>query len=149
MTPSKFAMLALAGVLSMTAVATAFAASPMSAAELVAARQASMKEDGRTLKGSDAFTGDKAIEALTTVEANYTKLPSLFPKDSLTDKSIALPIIWEQFDQFSAIFRKGAAAAADGIAAVKAGDMENYQASVKLIAATCSECHSTYRMKKN
>jgi len=149
MTPRRFTVLALAGLLSVTAGATVFAASPMNAADLVAARQASMKEDGRTLKGSDAFTGDKAIEALTTVEANYTKLPSRFPKGSLTDRSNALPIIWEQFDQFTAIFKKGADAAADGIAAVKAGDMERYKADIKLIASTCNECHNTYRAKRN
>ena len=149
MTPRKLTVLALAGLLSVTAVATVLAATPMNAADLVAARQAAMKEDGRALKGSAAFTGDQAIEVLTTVEANYTKLPSLFPKDSLTDKSIALPIIWENFDQFSAIFKKGADAATAGIAAVKAGDMEGYQASIKLIGSTCNECHQTFRAKKN
>lgn len=149
MTPSKFAMPAFAGLLLMTAVATAFAAAPMSATELVAARQAAMKEDGRILKGADALTGDQAIEALRAIEANYAKFPSQFPKDSLTDKSIALPIIWEQFDQFSAIFKKGEDAAAEGIAAVKAGDMEKYQASIEVVASTCKECHSTYRMKKS
>jgi len=149
MTPKKFAVLAMTGLLSVTAAASVFADTPMTADQAVAARQAAMKSDGKALKGSDGFTGDKAIAALTEVQKNYTKLPSLFVKDSITSKSIALPIIWQQFDDFSAIFKKGADAAAVGIAAVKAGDTVGYQTAIKTIASTCNECHNTYREKKD
>ena len=140
--------LARAGVLSLSAAATVLADTPLTADQAVAARQAAMKADGRALRGSDAFTGDKAVAALTAVQDNYTKLPSLFIKDSVTDKSEALPAIWDNFDKFSAIFKKGADAAADGIAAIKAGDTAKYQADIKIIASTCNECHDTYRQNK-
>jgi cytochrome c556 len=143
----KITALALAGLMSVTAVATVFADAPMTAEQAVMARTALMKQDGKALKGAAAFTGAKAIAALTTVQTNYGKLPALFIKDSITGKSIALPIIWKQFDQFSAIFAKGAAAATDGIAAVKAGDMTKYKADLKLVASTCMECHKVYRAK--
>jgi cytochrome c556 len=149
MTPQKITVLALAGLLSVTAAVSVFADTPMNPEQLVATRQAAMKADGKALKGSDAFTGAKAVAALTTVETNYGRLPALFVKDSITDKSDALPIIWQQFDDFSAIFKKGAAAAAVGIAAAKAGDTAGYKAAVKAVAATCNECHDTYRMKKD
>jgi cytochrome c556 len=144
---NKLAALVLAGVLT-AALGTAVLADTAADAA-VAARQAAMKLDGRALRGSDSFTGDKAIAALTTVHDNYTKLPSLFPKDSITGKSIALPIIWTEFDKFSAIFKAGADAAADGIAAVKAGDMAKYKADIAIIAETCNTCHLTYRAKDN
>lgn len=149
MTPSKLTALVAAGILTAAIGATAVAAQSMSAAQAVAARQAAMKQDGRALRGANGFTGDKAVAALTTVQKNYTELQTLFPKDSITDKSVALPVIWDRFDEFNAIFKKGAAAAADGIAAAKAGDTAKYQASIKLIAGTCNECHDTFRAKQD
>jgi cytochrome c556 len=143
----KIALLTLAALLSAGTIAAASADTPMTASAAVAARQAAMKQDGRALRGSTKFTSDAAVKALTIVEANYTKLPGLFPQGSATDKSSALPIIWTQFDQFSAIFKKGAAAATDGIAAAKAGDMAKYVADIKIIGGTCDECHQTYRAK--
>jgi cytochrome c556 len=145
----RLTVLALAGLLSVTAVATVLADSPLTADEAVTARQAAMKADGKVLRGADGLTGDKAIAALQTVVDNYSKLPSLFPKDSITDKSLALPIIWTEFDKFSAIFKSGADAATDGIAAVRAGDMAKYKADVEAIAQTCNTCHMTYRQKKD
>ncbi|MDR3472800.1 MAG: cytochrome c [Devosia sp.] len=149
MMPIKTTALALAAALSLGAAATALADAPLTADQAVAARQAAMKADGRALKGSEAFTGDKAISALQMVHDNFAKLPALFTKDSITGKSVALPIIWQEFDKFQAIFQKGADAATDGIAAVKAGDMGKYQADIKTIASTCNECHDTYRAKRN
>jgi|GEM_PF-4925046 len=145
---TKLTTLMLAGVLSLSAAATALADTPLTAEQAVAARQAAMKADGRALKGSFSLSGDAAVAALTAVEGNYTKLPSLFTKDSITDKSDALPVIWQQFDKFQAIFAKGAAAATDGIAAAKAGDTAKYQADIKIIGGTCDECHTTFRAKK-
>ena len=81
----RLTVLALAGLLSVTAVATVLADSPLTADEAVTARQAAMKADGKVLCGADGLTGDKAIAALQTVVDNYSKLPSLFPKDSITD----------------------------------------------------------------
>jgi cytochrome c556 len=146
---AKIALLTCACLLSFGSIAVVFADSPMTADAAVAARQAAMKQDGRALRGAATLTGDAAAKVLTTVKANYTKLPGLFPKDSVTDKSDALPIIWQQFDQFSAIFKKGADAATDGIAAAKAGDMAKYVADIKIIGGTCNECHQTYRAKDN
>lgn len=150
MTPKKITMLALAGLTSMTTVATVLADTPVAPEKLVAERQAAMKADGKALKGSADLIGDKAIAALTIVQTNYTRLPGLFPtKDTITDKSEALPAIWDDFDKFSAIFKKGADAATDGIAAAKAGDAVKYKADIKLIAATCNECHTTFRAKRD
>jgi len=147
MTPRKITAFVLATLVAGAATAVAVAATPMSADQAVAERQAAMKEDGRALRGSASLTGDKAVAVLEKVKANYDRLPGLFSKDSVTDKSVAKPIIWQQFDQFSAIFKKGSDAAAAGIAAAKAGDTAGYQAAIKTIADTCNECHQSYREK--
>lgn len=147
MTPRKITALTFAGFMLVGAAATVFAASPLSAEQAVAARQAAMKQDGRVLRGASTFTGDKAVAALQTVADNYSKLPALFPKDSITDKSLALPVIWERFDEFSAIFERGAEAARAGVAAARAGDTAGYQAAVQTVAETCNACHGTFRAK--
>ena len=145
MIPKKISRLSLAATFILGA-AAAWAAT-MSPDDAVAARQAAMKQDGKVLRGAANLSGDKAVTVLATVQANYRKLPSLFIKDSITDKSLALPVIWQEFDQFSAIFKKGADAAAAGIAAAKAGDVAKYKAAVETIGGTCNECHQTYRAK--
>jgi cytochrome c556 len=139
---------ALALLLALGAAPAAAADEPLTAEQAVQARQTAMKEDGRALRHADELTGEDAIKVLTLIEANYERLPSLFPEDSITGKSIAKPIIWDRFDEFTAIFDKGAAAAADGIAAIEAGDQGEYLASLKRIGATCTECHRTFREKR-
>ena len=127
----------------------AVADSPLGVDQAVQARQTAMKEDGRALRHADKLTGDQAVQALTTVAANYEKLPGLFPKGSVTDKSVALPVIWDRFDEFSAIFKKGEDAAASGIAAAKAGDAADYLGAIKIIGGTCDDCHRTFRAKRD
>ena len=50
---------------------------------------------------------------MTKVIQNFTNFPALFADGATNDKSEALPIIWTEFDKFSAIFDKGRAAAED------------------------------------
>jgi cytochrome c556 len=147
MTLAKITALTLAGFVSIATAAAVFAATPLTAEQAVAARQAAMKQDGRILRGASSFTGDKAVETLQTVHDNYVKLPSLFIENSITDKSLALPVVWERFDEFTGIFKHGAEAAAKGIAAAKAGDTAGYKAAVQTVAETCNTCHDTFREK--
>ncbi len=124
------------------------AAGTMNADDAVAARQAAMMADGKALHGSADFTGDQAVVAMQTVLTNFNKLPSLFVEGSITEKSKALPKIWTDWAAFAAIFNKGAIAAADGLAAAKAGDMTKYVADVKIIGETCNTCHDSFRKPK-
>ena len=95
MSQIRFLALGFAALAVIGGAVSAAADTSMTAEQAVAARQAAMKEDGRTLRHADKLTGDQAVEALTVVAANYKKLPGLFPKGSITDKSVALPAIWE------------------------------------------------------
>ncbi len=119
----------------------------MSVDELVAARQAAMKQDGMVLKGASTLTGADAVAAATTLVQNFTNFPSLFPEGSVNDKSHALPIIWTEFDKFTANFDKDKASAQAMLVAATAGDAAGYAAAIKEIGSSCGECHMTYRSK--
>lgn len=120
----------------------------MSNDELVAARQAAMKADGKALKS--ALTGAKGQDAINdaqTLLENFTNFPALFKAGSATEKSEALPIIWTEFDKFTGIFNDDAAQARLMLAAAQSGDMAGYVAAGKAIGASCENCHNTYRQK--
>ena len=119
----------------------------MTAEQLVAARQAAMKEDGMTLKAAFAQTGPEAVASATTLLKNFTNFPALFKEGSSTDKSHALPIIWTEFDKFSAIFAKDRESAQAMLTAAQSGDQAGYLAAAKAIGGTCGDCHMTYRAK--
>ena len=91
----------------------------------IAARQAAMKALGGALRGGD----------LDTVASKAAELKLLFPEGSVSDTSEASPKIWEEWDDFIAIFDKLEADA-------KAG------ASVPELGASCKACHDNYRVKK-
>lgn len=120
----------------------------MTVDQMVEARQAAMKQDGGILRGAAGLTGDEAVAAARTLLQNFTNFPALFPEGSITDKSNALPIIWENFDDFSAIFAKDAATSQAMLVAAQTGDTAGYTAAVKAIGASCGECHQTYRKPK-
>jgi cytochrome c556 len=115
--------------------------------QLVAARQAAMKEDGMLLRGAGDLTGDAAIAAATTLLQNFTNFPVLFKEGSVTDKSKAQPAIWENWDDFKARFDADAAAASVMLAAAVAGDTAAFAAAVEEIGKSCGGCHMTYRAR--
>ena len=120
----------------------------MTVDQMVEARQAAMKQDGGLLRSAGTLTGDDAVAAATTLLQNFTNFPALFPEGSINDKSGALPVIWEKFDDFTAIFAKDAETSKAMLVAAQTGDMEGYTAAIKAIGASCGECHQTYRKPK-
>lgn len=150
----KLAYVALAAVLTLaaplavaqdTAVTIDPAIAAMSVDQLVEARQAAMKQDGGILKGAGALTGAEAVAAATTLLQNFTNFPALFPEGAVNEKSGALPLVWTEFDKFSAIFARDAVSSQAMLAAAQNGDAAAYTAALKEIGSTCGECHQTYR----
>jgi cytochrome c556 len=115
--------------------------------QLVEARQAAMKQNGMTLRGADSLTGEQAVAAATSLLQNFTNFPDLFKEGSITDKSKALPAIWENWDDFRARFDHDAEIAAKMLAAAQSGDTATYVASIKEIGESCGACHMTYRSR--
>lgn len=119
----------------------------LSPEEMVAKRQAIMKEDGGILKGAGALTGADAVAAADSLITNFSNLTVLFPEGSAVGDSEAAPAIWESNADFQAILAKAVAGATALKAAAEAGDAATYAATIKTIGGFCGECHQTYRQK--
>lgn len=113
--------------------------------EMVAKRQATMKEDGGILKGAGALSGADAVAAAEHLIHNFSNLTALFPEGSMVGETAALPVIWEKNEDFQAIFKKAVVNATALKAAAEAGDAAAYTTTIKTIAGFCGECHQTYR----
>jgi cytochrome c556 len=117
----------------------------LSPEEMVAKRQAVMKEDGGILKGAGALSGAEAVTAAEHLIQNFTNLTVLFPEGSMVGDTGALPVIWEKNADFQAIFATAIASATSMKAAAEAGDAEAYMAAIKATGGVCGQCHQTYR----
>ncbi len=148
MSIKKISSLALAGLMSVGVLAAfaqdAFVA-PATPEGAVEARQATMKENGAILRSAGQLSGAEAVAAMQTLLDNYTEIPALFPEGSLVGDTKALPAIWENWEEFTAIAETGRAAAESGLAAAEAGDAAAYGEAVKAIGATCGQCHQQFR----
>lgn len=145
----KTTLLLLSGLLSLSIVAPVIAQSEMlSGTEAIAKRQELMMSSGRTMRGAGAATGEEAISVGETLVANYTQLMDLFPEDSQEGgETEALPIIWEQKEDFDMKMADALAAAEGVLAAAQAGDMAAYGQGLRAMGQTCGACHGTYREK--
>lgn len=117
----------------------------MTADQKVDARQAAMKEDGMLLRGAPQMSGQDAVDLTTKVLQNFTNFPALFADGATNDKSKALPLIWTEFDKFTAIVDKGKADLVAMRTAALSGDQDTYLASFKALGGVCGECHQSYR----
>lgn len=117
----------------------------LSPEEMVAKRQAIMKEDGGILKGAGALSGAEAVAAADHLITNFSNLTVLFPEGSAVGDSEALPAIWENNADFQAILVSAVTAATAMKSAAEAGDAAAYGASMKTIGGFCGQCHQTYR----
>jgi len=119
----------------------------MTPEQKVAAREAAMKEDGKLLQAAaKAGPGKDAVAAIDKVLQNFTNFPAWFSADTKDTKSLAQPVVWTQFDQFTAIFDKGKTALlAWRAAAAPGGDPAAFKAAIGPVGGVCGECHQTYR----
>ncbi|HEY9009728.1 MAG TPA: cytochrome c [Devosia sp.] len=119
----------------------------MSHEELVEMRQAAMKEDGGILRGAGNLSGADAGVAADTLIRNFTNFPAMFPEGSIVGDSRALPVIWENWDEFTGIFATAQQAATRMKVAAEAGDTAAYGAALQTIGGTCGQCHQNFRSR--
>jgi cytochrome c556 len=153
--PRKTSVLAVTALALMAAASFAFAQDTsvavdpaiesMSVDQLVEARQNAMKQNGGLLRAAMRASGDEAVAAATTMLQNFTNLPALFREGSTASNSKALPLIWENWEDFKARFDEDAKHAAEAVAAAKANDAAAYGAALQAIGQSCSGCHQMYR----
>ncbi|TDQ63717.1 cytochrome c556 [Maritalea mobilis] len=93
--------------------------------DVIAERQQAMKDMGAALKAGKP--GDVAPLA--------AKLKMLFPEGSTSADSEATDLIWQEWDEFVAIFDK-----------LEADSMAG--ADARTLGGSCKECHDKYREQK-
>jgi cytochrome c556 len=99
------------------------------------------------LRGEAPFDLATVQTALRTYQESAERLPALFPDTSKTGgETEALPIIWQQKDQFNAGFTKLAADARAASAAIT--NEATFRANFPGVVRNCQTCHDTYRVKK-
>lgn len=101
------------------------------------------KEPGGMIKGDIKFDAAKVMAALATYKAQATKLKDLFPEDSKTGETDALPVIWTKKADFVGRFDKFIADATAAEAAIK--DEASFKAEWPKVMGNCGGCHKEYK----
>ncbi|SFQ75747.1 c-type cytochrome [Donghicola eburneus] len=102
-----------------------------------------VKVIGTMAKGERAFDADAANAALAELAVHSAQIAPLFETPAQDPKSEALPIIWEQWDDFAAL-----AMDTEQTASALAGTITtevDLRPALGRIGGTCKACHSTYR----
>ena len=137
------AMFVLAGSVAMAA-----------GADAIKERRALMKANGEATKPIVPMMKGQAPFDLATVQAALKaylnaaqKMPGLFPEDSKTGDTNALPAIWDNKADLEARFKKLADDATADLAAIT--DEASFKATMPAIYKNCGGCHEKYRAKQN
>lgn len=126
-------------------------------ADVVADRQAIMKDLGRSvgsiapmIKGEKPFDAATVLAALEKIDADAGKLnvDTLFPAGSDQGDTEASPKIWENKDDFVKHIEKFQTDAAAALAA-KPQDLDALKPVFQQVASNCGSCHQAFRVKKN
>lgn len=111
--------------------------------ETMKAQAAATKDPGAMMKGEMPFDLAKVKASLKTLQQTAAKAKGLFPDDSKTGDTNALPVVWEKKAEFLARFDKLAADAKAADAAIK--DEATFKTEFPKVTANCGGCHKDYR----
>ena len=118
----------------------------------IGARKAMMKSNGSSagqgakfMKGEEPFDLAKAQAIFAAYQKTAAEIGKLFPDNSKTGDTAALPAVWENKADFSAKLAKLGADAKDAAAKVK--DEASFKAVFPDVQKNCGGCHNTYRKK--
>lgn len=78
-----------------------------------------------------------------------SEIERLFPSGSNVEGSDALPIIWEQPEQFAAAIEKAVAATSKFVEATESGDKEAIAVAFRDVGGSCRGCHDTFRVPQD
>lgn len=104
---------------------------------------AAAREPGAMLKGDAPFDLVKVQTLLKTLADGAPKLKELFPDDSKTGDTKALPAIWEKKADVLARFDKLAADAKAAEISIK--DEATLKTELPKLFGSCGGCHREYR----
>jgi len=139
--------------IALAAVVAAFTATVVVAqGDPITQRKALMKansDQGRIARemidGKRPYSNEVAQKVFANFEDTAAKLPSLFPENSKTGDTRALPVIWEKKAEFDAASARFGADAKAG--AAKSKDLDSFKASMSEVGRHCGTCHDAWRRK--
>lgn len=102
-----------------------------------------MKTLGAMAKGAAEFDAGAGNAALARIAEEAAEIPALFEPEATDPKSEALPVIWEEFDRFTA-----RAQALEQVTEALAGTIEtraDLAPAMKKVGQACGACHSSFR----
>lgn len=111
--------------------------------EALKAMGAAAKEPGGMIKGEAKFDLPKVQASLKVFQDSAAKLPNLFPDDSKTGDTNALPAAFEKRADVQARFKKLGGDAAAAASAIK--DEATFTAEWPKVVSNCGACHKEYR----
>jgi cytochrome c556 len=98
---------------------------------------------GLMLRGEMPFEMAAVQSALKVFAEGAAKLPAMFPNDSQTGDTKALPLIWQEKEKFNAIFAK---LEADSKAAMTSITNDaTFKTEMAKVLGNCGTCHTAYR----
>jgi cytochrome c556 len=119
-------------------------------ADAISDRKALMKQLGaqngqaqKFVKGEEAFDLAKAKNVFQVWIDTWEKAAKLFPEDSKSGDTAALPAIWEKRAEFDAAGAKLVADSKAALANVK--DEASFKAAYSDVVKECGGCHRTFR----
>jgi cytochrome c556 len=137
------------------AASAAVALAAVTGAEAIKERRALMKADGvvtkavfQMLQGRAPFDLATVQKALKTYQNAASKEPALFPPDSKTGDTNALPVIWDDDNlaDLDARFKKLGSDATAALGAIK--DEASFKATMPDVLKNCDGCHEKYHAKQ-
>ncbi len=117
--------------------------------ELMKERGALMRVLGPVAQGQQPFDAATALDALEKMHANAVAsadVAGLWPEGTETGDTKSAPAVWSDSAGYQAASDKFTADAAAAVAAAPQ-DLAAFQAAFGPVAANCSACHQTYRVR--
>ena len=114
--------------------------------ELMDSIASQMKLVGEMIKGDRTFAGDSVVTAANMIAEHADEMPEKFPEGSLDHPSEALPVIWEDWDEFLRLaeeLRTTAGSLAQ--VAQDATDSGELRLAFAAVGKTCTSCHEGFR----
>lgn len=108
-----------------------------------------MKSIGQMVKGEVDYNSEVAIKAALEIEKHAKGFPQLFPKGSTTNPSEALPVIWENWEEFNQLLEEMKAQSKSlAEIASTAKTPDEIKAQFAMVGKNCGTCHKKFRQKK-
>lgn len=140
----------IAGTIAAALTVLALGATSIAQQDPIAARKALMKRNNdnaallvRMMRGQMPFDAAKVDEALAQWADTGQKFPSLFPDNTKTGDTRAMPAVWEKRAEFNALAARFAKNSNDNRGKIK--DAEGVKTLIGLIGKDCGDCHEIFR----